>query len=345
MNQIIKEHVRKILIIKLRGIGDVILSTIVLPNLASEFPDAKIDYLTESPSKTAIEKIPYINDVIVFDRYSLINRIKLFFEIRKRRYDLIFDFFSNPTTAQITFISGARYRVGFPYKGRKYAYNMFGPSSRAKLHAAQLHLEVLKKFNCKTDSQDLLFRLDDDSKSFDNKYFNEYTLSDYRVVGISPSGGWSSKKCDPIKFAEIADTIIKEFNCKILLLWGPDDKNEAQEIKRMMEHEAILASPTTLSEMSALIEKCDILIANDSGPMHISVALNTPVLSLHGPTNPILQGPYGEKHEWINLPDLDCIGCNLLVCPREHECFLELPIKKIIEKVDFLIQKNNLKIV
>jgi len=345
MNRINKEHVRKILIIKLRGIGDVILSTIVLPNLASEFPDAKIDYLTESHSKPAIEKIPYINDVLIFDRYNLKNKIKLFQNVRKSKYDLIIDFFANPSTAQITFFSGARYRIGFPYKGRKYAYNMYGPSARAELHAAELHLEVLRKFGLKIDSKILLYCLTEKDKSFANKYFNESNLSNSLVMGISPSGGWLSKKCDPIKFAEIADEIIRKYNSKILLLWGPDDKTEAIEILNLMEHKALLAPSSTISEMAALINKCDILIANDSGPMHISTAVNTSVLSLHGPTNPLLQGPYGDKHEWINIAYLDCIGCNLLKCPRKHECFLDLCIDKVLEKVDLLIKKNNIKIV
>jgi len=94
--------------------------------------------------------------------------------------------------------------------------------------------------------------------------------------------------------------------------------------------------------MGALISGCNILIANDSGPMHISAAIGTPTLSINGPTNPRLQGPYGSKHEWIRLDELECIECNLLECPRNHECFKDLPDEKIIEKVDLLIKKNNI---
>ena len=84
------------------------------------------------------------------------------------------------------------------------------------------------------------------------------------------------------------------------------------------------------------------VIANDSGPMHISVALGKPTLALHGPTNPYLQGPLGEKHEWVRNEELDCIECNLLECPRKHECFTELPVNDVLKKFESLIRKNSL---
>ena len=116
-----KKSVNKILIIKLRGIGDVVLSTIVLDNLREDFPEVSIDYLTDPPSKPGLEGLQHINNVLAFPKNGLWQRLKLFLQIRRSNYDLVFDFFSNPTTAQITFLSGAKYRVGFPYQGRKYA--------------------------------------------------------------------------------------------------------------------------------------------------------------------------------------------------------------------------------
>ena len=128
MIDIEKNKVNSILIIKLRGIGDVILSTICIKNLLKEFPNAKIDYLTEKPSKEALSNINELNQILVLDRKSNKKKIRTLLDIRKNKYDLIFDFFTNPTTAIMTFLSGAKYRVGFPYRGRKYAYNIYGPS-------------------------------------------------------------------------------------------------------------------------------------------------------------------------------------------------------------------------
>ena len=328
---------------KLRGIGDVVLSTVIFDALKENFPGAQIDFLTEKPGALALENVPLIKEVLIFNRKSKKQRFGLFFEVRKRKYDLVIDLFSNPATAQLTFFSGARYRAGFPYKGRKYGYNLYGPPERDKYHAAQLHLELLKTIGIEVkQNYSLYFGLNDNAISFANHIITKSNLDGSLLLGISPSGGWDSKKCDPVKFAEIADNVIDKYNTKTIIVWGPGDENDAGQIKKMMKHDAVLAPPSNLLEMGALIQKCDFLIANDSGPMHISTAVGTPVLSLHGPTSPYLQGPFGEKHEWVRLDDLDCIQCNLLECPKHHECFLQLPVERVMQKVDNLLRKNNL---
>ncbi|MFA7420327.1 MAG: glycosyltransferase family 9 protein [Melioribacteraceae bacterium] len=342
LNTIPKENVKRILVIKLRGIGDVVCSTIVLDNLRENFPSAKIDFLTEKPSSFGLIGLPQLNEVLIFNRKSLLERIKLAWQVRKNKYDLIFDFFGNPSSAQITFFSGSKVRVGFPFRGRKYAYNLLGPEERSTWHNAILHLKVLEKFGLSTTHKNLLYALDETSKSFADKYFNDTFAENDFVVGICPTGSWASKKCDASKFAEIAELVIKKYNAKILILWGKGDEVDGERLFSLLKEKAIYAPPTSILEMSALISKCKFLIANDSGPMHISTALGTPVLSLHGPTAPHLQGPFGEKHEWINLPELDCIICNLLECPKNHECFLNLSNDIIMLKIDSLVQKNSL---
>ncbi|MGE5351792.1 MAG: glycosyltransferase family 9 protein [Acidobacteriota bacterium] len=336
-----KSKVKKILCIKLRGIGDVILSTVVLDNLKKEFPEAKIDYLTERPSKAALEGLPLLNEVLILDRKKGFRAI---LDVRKKNYDLVLDFYTNPRTALITFLSGAKYRAGFPYQGRSYAYNLLGPSERDKFHAADLHLEFLKSLSLSSEFRELHFSLGESDLKFAEGFFKtNFNQNDF-VVGLSPSGGWPSKKCDPVKFAEIGDEIARRLSAKILIIWGPGDKEEALKTKDLMKTEALLAPPTDIRQMGSLIMKCRMLIANDSGPMHMATALKVPVLSLHGPTNPRLQGPYGERHEWIRLESLSCIGCNLLECPRHHECFLELPVEDIMKKVRSIVEKNKLKL-
>ena len=336
-----KFKIKKILIIKLRGIGDVVLSTIVLDNLKIDFPNSKIDYLTDAPSIPGLAGLKQVNKVWEFPKVGLLKRLELFWSIRKQKYDMVLDFFTNPTTAQITFISGARLRVGFPYKGRKYAYNNFGPGERSKFHSSVLHLMTLRNLGITFNEQKLYYYIDNTSYVISNKYFKDNDLIDKFVVGISPSGGWASKKCDPEIFAKIANNIAKRYNAKILILWGKSDEEDARLIYDLVA-DSYIAPPTSIREMAAFISSCSVLVSNDSGPMHISTAVDTPVLSLHGPTDPRLQGPFGDKHEWINYEELDCIICNLLNCPKHHECFLELPFDRIMNKFELLITKNNL---
>ncbi len=338
------KNIKRILIIKLRGIGDVILSTVILKNLKAEFPDAKIDYLTEKPSKEALSNIKEIDEILLLDRKSNIQKIKQIFNIRKRKYDLVFDFFSNPTTAQITFLSRAKYRVGFPYRGRKYAYNIYGPSDRNKFHAADLHIKTLELMGIPAQKSDLLFPLTKEDVIFGEEIVSANEFSSKTIIGLCPSGGWESKKCPPGKFVEFADSINRMYDVSFLILWGPGDYNEAIEIKNLLGSKAILSPSTSIKQMASLISKCTILIANDSGPMHISAAIGTPTLALFGPTNPRLQGPYGDKHETIRMDDLNCINCDLTDCPNNQECFTTIPAELILQKIESLILKNNLVI-
>ncbi len=339
-----KDDVKKILIIKLRGIGDVVLSTVALDNLRVDFPSAQIDFLTEKPSNLFLSKLPQIDNVILFNKGNLFDRGKQILEIRKNKYDLVLDFYTNPATALLSRFSGAKYKAGFPYGSRKSAYNIWGPTVRDKFHAAQLHIEFLKEIGLTHSSNNLYFDSNESDYSILYNELQRFISKDKLIVGISPSGGWESKKCNPEKFAKIADSVSEKYNAQILILWGPGDYDDVTKIKELMQNESHIAPKTDIMEMGACIRFCDLLIANDSGPMHISTAVGIPTLSLHGPTDPNLQGPFGDKHEWINKADLDCIICNLLECNRNHECFRDLKIDDVLQKVDLLINKNNIKI-
>ncbi|RMD48371.1 MAG: glycosyltransferase family 9 protein, partial [Ignavibacteria bacterium] len=327
-----KDKIKKILVLKLRGIGDVVLATSAIKNLSDYFTNASIDIVTERPSDQLLKELPFINEVIHFNRKSTKERIKLAFALRKNRYDFVVDFFSNPSTAQLTAFSRAKFRAGFPYKGRKYAYNLFGPEERGKYHAAELHHKFLELLNIPVNSRDLMIGLKDEDNSFAKEIISQNIQSNKRILGISPSGGWDSKKCEPEKFAEFAEVILNNLDWSAIILWGPGDFEDAVKIKNILGDKAFLAPNTTISQMAALLKNCDAIIANDSGPMHIATAVGTPVLSIHGPTSPTLQGPYGNKHSYVRLEELDCIECNLLVCNRKHECFMNLPKDIVYDK-------------
>ncbi len=337
-----KNSIKKILIIKLRGIGDVVLASAAMENISDYFPNANVDLLTEKPSAEVMKHLPFIKHIHLFNRKSIKERIKLAFKIRREKYEVVFDFFSNPSTAQITALSGAKFRAGFPYKGRKYAYNLFGPEERGKYHAARLHLEFLNRLDIPGKTDKLNVGLTDEDISFAQNFFESNDLLGKKVLGISPSGGWQSKKCEPEKFAEFASEIFDEFGFTGLIIWGPGDKRDADKIKKILGAKAAIAPDTSIRQMAALLKKCTAVIANDSGPMHIASAVGTPVLSLHGPTNPNLQGPFGDTNEFVRLDELDCIECNLLECDRNHECFLELPPEKVKKQFGILLSKNNL---
>ena len=324
-------EIKKILLIKPRGIGDIILSTIVLENLKARFPTVKIDYLTEHFTKHAVENNPFVNKVITIDKKEF--PLKAALKIRKEKYDMILDLWSNPRSAQITFLSGVKYRVGFAYRGRKYAYNFLATSGKGEHHAAEHNLELLKAINVPIISKKIHYYLNEKDDKAAKDFIKETFPFNKKIIGIIPSGGWQSKRCDASKWVEIGKTIKEKYNVEFLIIWGPGDEDDSNYIKENLPG-SVLAPKTTISEMSGFIKNCNIILANDSGPMHIAAALNIPTLGIFGPTNPKGHGPYSENSTYIYKEDLFCITCNLLECPYHHECMLQLSTDQVIKKLE-----------
>jgi lipopolysaccharide heptosyltransferase II len=337
--QINKDKIKKILCIKPRGIGDIILSTIVLENLKAALPHSEIHYLTEEFAKRAVENNPYVSKILTFHKKDFV--LSIISKVRKEKYDLVLDLWSNPKTAQITFFSGAKYRAGYSKRGRKYAYNILGIPGTMGKHAAEDNLVLLKALDIPIISKTIIYNTTQEEKLFADKYINQTIgQSKNTLIGIIPSGGWESKRCDAVKWIEICETIQKNIPCKIIILWGPGDENDVKVISDKLKPSPIVAPKTSFGKLTALIEKCDLVIANDSGPMHATAALNIPTIGIFGPTDPEAHRPYSDNSSFVIKSDLHCIKCTKLVCPYNHECMLELPAKFVLEKVEEILKKS-----
>ncbi len=328
------EEIKKILCIKPRGIGDIVLSTIVLENIKTALPHSDMHYLTEDFAKRTVENNPFVDKVVTFNKNDFV--LKVVKKVRAEKYDLIIDFWSNPKTAQITFLSFAKYRAGYKKRGRKYAYNIISNSGDEYSHAADTHLLILNQLQIPVVSKNILFYLNDEEKSFARNFVVK-NFNNEIIIGIIPSGGWSSKRCEPEKWIEICNVIQKKINARFLILWGPGDENDAYEIKNNLNKNAVLIPDTDVGKLAALINECKLVVANDSGPMHIAAALGVPVIGIFGPTNPVNHKPYSEKSDYVIKEDLHCIKCNLLDCPFNHECMKELNPDHFISKIKNLL--------
>jgi lipopolysaccharide heptosyltransferase II len=338
--QIDNSKIKKILCIKPRGIGDIILSTVILENLAAHFPKAQIDYLTERFARASVENNPFVTKVLTMKEGELSLLVAL--RIRKEKYDMIIDLWSNPRSAQITFLSGVKYRVGFAYRGRKYAYNILGTSERGKTHSAEHNLELLKPLRVPVNTMNIHFYISEDDDEYGKKFIKKSFREGNLIVGIIPAGGWPSKRCDATKWVEICSSINNRYKVCFLILWGPGDEYDADYIKNHFPDRTVLAPKTSVNEMAGLINNCNFILANDSGPMHMAVALGIPTLGIFGPTDPLKHGPYSKKSDYVIKEDLFCIKCDFLECPYNHECMLQLSNHDIIKKFASILKRNNI---
>jgi ADP-heptose:LPS heptosyltransferase len=190
-------------------------------------------------------------------------------------------------------------------------------------------------------SKHIHFYISESENNKAKKYFDEVFKKNELVIGIIPSGGWASKRCDAKKWIEFCETIYFKYRNKFLILWGPGDENDATQIYYTLKDISVLAPQTDISEMAGLISLCNLVIANDSGPMHIAAAMKVPTLGIFGPTDPKKHGPYSSNSDYIIKDDLHCIICNKLVCPYNQECMKELSPDHLLLKVEKLLNEKN----
>ena len=339
----------KILLIKLRAIGDVVMSTVVLDNLRAHFPHAQIDFLTEAFCRDLLIDHPVVRRVFVLPKkdrsvWLRLHRWKeslhLLMDIRREKYDLVFDFFGNPRSAWLTLFSGASHRIGYDFRLRSLAYNVVVPSRADQLHEVEWHLDALSAIGVPIVARNPRLVVSSDCKIADH-FWTQNRLAGKRIIGFNFSGGWPAKRWPLEKFAELAMLLQRDFAPHFVLIWGPGEKTAADQLQKMIGSSAIALPPTDLKELGCFLPRLDLLVSTDSGPMHIAAALGTPCVGLFGPTHPQQQGPYGEPHEVVCQNELSCLGCNRTDCP-DIRCMLQLAPSRVLEAVHRCVKKNRL---
>jgi len=334
-----RSSVKRILVLKLRAIGDVLLSTIVLRNIRIAFPDARIEFLTEPPAIPVAKIQPDVDEVVVFNTQTT-SGWGLIRDIRSRGYDLIFDLFGNPRSALVTRLSEAKYRVGYRFRGRAYAYNILTEPRGATVHNTQFNLDALEAAGIAIQDRSIYFPLALEDEAYVESFLKSERIT-LPLIALGTSGSWYTKRWSLERFAALGETLGK-FKARILLIWGPGERPDVDKVNALMGRTAIIPPPTTLTQLGALLKRCAFMVANDSGPMHICAAVGTPVLGIFGPTNPALQGPYGQKHMVVRNEGLGCLGCNLTSCPIGHPCMHDLSVDMVFEAVKKLMRKNDI---
>lgn len=339
-----KDKVKKILVIKFGGIGDILLSTPVLPNLKNYFPEAEINFLTVRHSRDILIDNPYLTRAFTYDRTEDKSWC-LLKNIRSQKYDLVIDLYCNPRTALITFVSGARYRFGYTFRGRKYAYNIKAEGRGGKVHIVEFNLDALRQMDIPITSKELYLSTNIVHKEFSDDFFNKNNLNSEFVIGISLTGGWEAKRYKVPDYIDLIKRISSVYDAKFLLFGGNErELADCNSIKEAVPDRTFISPFSPIKYLASMISRCSMVIGNDSGPLHISAAMKVPTLGIYGPTNSALAKPYGDKNLAVYNENLDCLGCGLLECNIGNICMTELSKEKIMKNIDELIKINKIKI-
>jgi len=343
----------KILLFKIGAIGDTLMTTPLIKQLRNNFKDAIIDYLIGSHSYGVLEGNEHLDNIMKFDEKIFFDRdlkkwIKLIFKIRKRDYDVIFVLDKHWIFNLTAFLFGVKKRIGFDRFGEgkflTYKVPYFG-----RKHEIFYYLDLLRGLGIEPDYDDWQMEifLDNKDLEFAEKFWNDNNLNDKVVVGICPGGARNIgvgdddlRRWDTKKYIELIKKL-KENDFEVLLIGGKTDKEIEDEILKEVKCVSAIGK-TSLKESAALLKKCDVVICNDSGPMHLAAAVNKKVVSIFGPTHPSEKAPLHKesKYIWKQIgcnPCYDLWGRYPKPCPYGKRCMKDINVEEVLNVINKLI--------
>ena len=291
MEKFQSELVKRILILQYKPFGDVLLNTGYLPSLKEKFPNVKIDFLVRKPYDIVLKNNPNLNEIITFENLTGIKyffqRIGLIKNIRKRKYDLIIDQLKGSGSGIISLFSGAKYRLGFNEHQFNWVYNLRTNEGSPKFTAAR-KFDLLKPIGIDKLSYKIEITITQEAKKYINNWLNKNDLSNSKIICVAPGSPVKSKKWNSDNYAKFCDKIIEQTDYKIVFVGAPDEQNDIQNVISKMSKGAFVAPKTDFIKAGALLQKADLLICNDGGLNHLSIAVETFSLAIFGNTDPIL---------------------------------------------------------
>ena len=304
---------KNILLIRLSSLGDIVLTSPAIRAVRQHFPQAHISMLVGKQSADLLTENPHLDEVIPFDRKAgnrntgqMRRVIRL---LRERRFDLVIDFQRKFRTSLLGYLSGAGCRVGYHQPNGVLCTVRVPDRSNRAVRAGRIssapaidrYFTLLHAIGVEATDRTLELFVADTDRAFSHELMATNGIAATRPkIGLFPGAAWQLREWMPDRFAAIGDRAAQEFDAQVLLFGGPHEERLVEQVADLMTTEAIsLAGTLGLRQLAALIERCDLFLTNDTGPMHIAAAMQTPTVALFGPGDHIRFQPLDPIHTTI----------------------------------------------
>lgn len=334
-----EEKRTRLLIVSVNWIGDVIFSTPFIRAVRNLYPDGYIVCLLHPRCREVLEANPRLDEIIIYDEEGvhrgLFGKIRLIMELRKKHFDVAFILHRSFTKALIAFLSGIKERVGYPTKNRAMLLTKIVEEPVDGKHKVEYFLNIARAAGARPKDVAYEFFVREEDRRSIRQFLSENGIAESdRVVVMCPGGNWDPKRWPKENFAKLGDMLSEKLGAKIVVSGAAKDMNLASAIKDMMKKKPVIScGRTTLKELGALLERADLVIANDTGPMHLAVAVRSKVIALFGPTSPEITGPYGSgNYRVISKNDSCTIPCYDFSC-KNNDCMASIKVEDVFDEV------------
>jgi lipopolysaccharide heptosyltransferase II len=345
-----------ILIVLIAGIGDLILASKSIRAIRNGYPGADIHLLTNSEAVPIAQHYRYIDYILSFpiremrkDKRYLLDIMKLVLRLRKTKFDFAVNLYTVSSwlgsikMGLLFLLVGAKEGIGHDSKGFGLFIDKKVPvEAFQNRHFADAMMEIALLAGGISDTKNLEIFWDKEcEKKWKHIFPKQKGVMGEIVIGVNPGGDRLNRRWGPDHYAFLADRLIENFKAKVIFLGGPGEEDITGYIESKMKNDIVnLAGKLTLNDLVYLISRFDLLVTNDSGPMHIGAAVGTRMVAIFGPEDPVLMRPYSSPDLYrVVCKDVNCRPCNKKKCARPV-CLDMVTPEEVYEKCVELLNAN-----
>jgi heptosyltransferase-2 len=335
-------------------VGDCVMTIPALRALRRLLPEARITLVVKPGVADLFESAKVVDEILRYDRrhiWSVFSQVR---EWRQHDFQLAVLFQNAFEAAVIPFLAGVPVRLGYATEGRQklLSHPLAVPDWKNSKHEVFYYLYLIaaleqslygtnKIFDTDPDAQ---IEVDDRKKASAREFLDGFgSISPKGLVALCPGSINSRAKRWPAeRFAALGDRLI-ESDFSVLLIGSRAELDVSNTVvKGMRQKPIVLTGKTNLDQITSIISVADLLITNDTGPAHIGAALNTPTITIFGPTNPLTTRPFSLQAEVLRHPP-DCAPCMLRDCPIDHRCMTAITVEEVLERARAILKRRSFK--
>ena len=332
---------KRIIIVRMDRIGDVVLSTPVIKAVRNAYPDSHIAVLVRPYAREVVEGNPYIDEVITYDKSEkekgLFGKIMFIVGLRNKKFDLAIILHPKNSSHILAYLAGIPKRLGYDKKLGIFLTKKIPHTKQYGLkHEIDYALGLLRYIGIESSDKSLHVPVNKSSEERIKGIFDKNGISQNDpVITIHPAASCRSRRWKLERFVKVSDVLAKKYGARIIIISGPDDKAMGDRVAELMKSRALnLSGKTSVSDIVSILRRSKLLISNDSGPVHISCAVGTPVISIFGRNDrglsPERWGPVGSRDIALHKD----VGCEICLA---HNCKLGFKCLDMISVADVLL--------
>ena len=332
--------VRKVLLVRLRSIGDTVLATPSAAALKRFLPNVEVDMLVEDWVAPLLDPHPHINNVLALERGGLMSRARAARELRSEKYDVVYNLHGGTTATFLTRATGARHRVGFKTYQYAQLHNHLAPSplllwGQQKTHSVEQQLALLGWTGVPvTDRPRTQLGVSPEAAETINQRLAAVGLTDRKIALIHPAAAFATKQWATENFARVVEYVAERGFAPVAIAAPHEQAVMENLINDSSVH--IETFDLTLPEVTALVARSQLFIGNDSGIAHIAAAVGTRCVVVFGSSNIAHWRPWNSAPAEVVFEQMPCQPCHGYFCEKfaQPECILRVPVSRVTAAID-----------